>query len=67
MTVTVDRETLRKLVAGWRPNMTVEVKVSTLVGLLNLLDKTAAEVERLVTELEQLKAALQRRRETGSE
>ena len=67
MTVTVDRETLRKLIQGWRPNMTVEVKVSVLIGLLDLLDRTAAELERLIAEVERLRAALKRRCETGSE
>ncbi len=55
MTVTVDRETLQRLIAGWRPNMTVEVKVSVLIGILQLLDDAATEVERLTAENERLR------------
>ncbi len=62
MTVALTLE-LRKLVAGWRPQMAVEVKVSTLVAMLDLLDRTAAEVERLVAEVERLRAARARVRE----
>lgn len=61
MTATVDRATLRRLVAGWRPNMTVEVKVSVLVGLLDLLDRTAAELEKLIVENERMRGELRMR------
>lgn len=50
-TVTVDRAWLRKLVAGWKPGMTVEVRVDALKALLDELDKVdelEGEIQRLL-------------------
>ena len=47
MTVSIHRAVLRKLAEGWRPKMTVEVKVQVLSALLDEHDRLVAEVERL--------------------
>lgn len=47
MTVSIERAVLRKLAAGWKPKMTVEVEVGVLSKLLDELDRLTAEVERL--------------------
>lgn len=47
---TVDRALLRRLIAGWKPDMTVEVRVRDLSAVLDELDRVdvlVAEVERL--------------------
>ena len=40
--MTVDRTALRKLVAGWKPGMTIEIKVGVLRALLDELDALRA-------------------------
>ncbi len=52
---TVTRETIIGLIAHWKPQMTVEVKVSVLVGIVALLDRAEAEVERLRGDVERLR------------
>ena len=52
--MTVDRAALRKLVEGWKPGMTVEVRVSDLVELLDLLDF----IETRLVEIRNLARAL---------
>ncbi len=58
MTAAVDPSLLRKLITGWRPQMTVEVKVGTLNALLDLLEAGAAEVEGLRAEVAKLRGEL---------
>ena len=45
--MSVDRAALRKLVAQWKPGMTVEVRVSDLKELLDLLDFIDARLEEV--------------------
>ena len=47
MTATIDRTLLRRLIANWKPLMTVEVEVRVLSALLDEYDRLLAEVERL--------------------
>ena len=47
MTVSIDRAVIRRLIAGWKPLMTVEVEVRMLSALLDEYDRLLAEVERL--------------------
>ncbi len=49
---------LRKLITGWRPQMTVEVRVATFNALLDLLEAGAAEVEGLRAEVAKLRGEL---------
>ena len=49
--MTVDRAALRKLVARWKPGMTVEIRVDVLRTLLDELD----EMDRLGHELQRLR------------
>lgn len=54
--VSVDRAALRKLVEGWKPGMTVEIRVDVLTALLDDLD----EIDRLGHELQRLRFQGQR-------
>lgn len=45
--MTVDRTVLRRLIAGWKPEMRVEIKVRDLCAVLDRVDELTAEVERL--------------------
>lgn len=40
--MTVDRAALRKLVEGWKPGMTVQIRVDVLTALLDELDTLRA-------------------------
>jgi hypothetical protein len=49
--VTVNRAALRKLVEGWKPGMTVEIRVDVLQALLVELDKMDEAAERQLVQL----------------
>lgn len=50
--MTIDVQQIRRLIVGWKPAMTVEVKVSTLSALLDELER----VEALLVEVTALHA-----------
>jgi hypothetical protein len=66
----IERARLRRLIATFKPNMTVEVKVSTLSALLDeldALDSVKADIERLQFEGRRLLAMAERQGTGGDE
>lgn len=54
--MTIDRDALRRRIAGWKPKMTIEVEVQVLTALLDEFDQAVAlqlELERRVFALEE--------------
>lgn len=56
--MTVDRAALRKLVEGWKPGMTVEVRVEVLRELLDLVDSLENQLVKVHLKAHNLADAL---------